>query len=364
MDNSRGAAAHVPIALAESSAVYGQLTWTPAARDRLRVTAGVRRTVDWKQWDFQLLLNNMIYLDGSDGVREKKWSNTDYKLGVAWDLSEDRLLYANYSTGFRSGSWFFGAIPQYDPEFIDAYEIGWKGRLLDGRMEFGANVYYYDFTDMTVQFTAFDTIQQQDALAFFNLGKAESYGFNVSGTYLLNDRDTLTFNLDYIGSKILEFDFDEALAQFKSNIYEPKPTFDWTGLPFQNTTPWRLTAAWDRTIQTRNGATVSSRIQGVWNDERYYAYRDDTLVQPKFEGFLIDSYLTLDWHITYRRPDSGWFVGGYIVNITDEIIPESLGIRTAIGTLATTPVPHGGDAYLSGNLRPGRRFGIRFGYDF
>jgi outer membrane receptor protein involved in Fe transport len=230
-------------------------------------------------------------------------------------------------------------------------------------MELGTNAYYYDFTDMTVQFSAFDTVQLQDALAFFNLGKAESYGFNVSGTYLLGDRDALTFNLDYLGSKILEFDYDEALAEFKSDIYEPNPGFDWTGFSFANTTPWRLTVGWDRTMQLASG-TFSSRVQGVWNDDRYYQYRDDTLVQPKFDGWLVDSHITLDWNINYRPDDSDWFVGAYVSNITDKIVPASLGSRTPNGTLAAEPVPNGATRYLSGSLRPGRRFGIRFGYDF
>ena len=103
-DNPFGIAFHAPISLAESNAVYGQVTWTPLFNDRLHLTAGGRKTDDWKQWDFQVNFYNAATVGGSRGLLTQEWDDTDYKLGIAWDLGDSSMIYSNLSTGFRAGS--------------------------------------------------------------------------------------------------------------------------------------------------------------------------------------------------------------------------------------------------------------------
>lgn len=352
--------------LSESQAIYGQVTWTPPAFDRLHLTAGARTTDDWKQWDFQVVLEpiNMV-VGGSNGLLTKEWSNDDYKIGVAFDITDTSMIYANHSTGYRAGSWFPGPVPQYDPEYVDAYEIGWKGRLADNRLDLSVNAYYYDYQDMAIGFDAFNTVSMEDEIGMFNLGNAEIFGANLSATWLATDNDILTVNIDYTKSEIVSFDFASALAQYGPN-YSFNTVFDWTGLPTPNTTPWRVTLAWNRTFDLSNGGELTSRIQALWNDSRYEGYREDTLVQYEFDGYKVDSYTTIDWNVNYRPADANWNVGFYISNLTDEIVPNSLngGGNPPEGLLALQPIPNGGDAYITGTLRSPREFGFRVGVDF
>lgn len=361
---------HTPISLAESDALYGQVTWTPGG-GRFHLTAGARRTEDWKQWDFQVVFKPFdVIVGGSGGLRTAEWDNDDFKVGVSWDVGDDSLIYSNISSGFRAGSWFPGPVPQYNPEYVDAFEIGWKGRLADDRLELAANAYYYEFTDMAMQFTSFNTLSGEDEVSFANLGNSEILGFNVSGVYLPSDADVLTFNVDYTNTEIVSFDFASVLSQFPPGIYSLDAVFDWTGLPLVNTPEWRLTGAWTRTFNLGNGATVESRLQGFWNDERFEGYRDDTLVQYEFAGYHVDSYLTVDWNVRYQPGDENWYLGFYVRNITDETIIHSVGGAQPgggsppEGTLALQPVPNGDDAYLTGQLRAPRTVGFRFGYAF
>ena len=62
--------------------MYGQVTWTPPFNDRLHLTAGGRKTDDWKQWDFQVNFYNRITVGGSHGLLTREWDDTDYKLGI------------------------------------------------------------------------------------------------------------------------------------------------------------------------------------------------------------------------------------------------------------------------------------------
>jgi iron complex outermembrane recepter protein len=356
---------HGPTSEAESDAVYGQFTWTPPALQRLHITAGARKTEDWKKWDFQVVLFDSFVVGGSDGILEKEWDSTDWKVGLGWDLGENSLLYANVSTGYRSGSWFPGPIPQYDPEYVDAWELGWKGRLADNRLELSTNVYHYDYTDMAVQFDALNLISGRSEIGMFNLGASEIMGANISGTWLVSDNDLINFNIDYTDGEFTEFDFGSAASQYGPN-YSFDTVFDWTGLALPNTTKWRASAGWNHTFNFSNGSTFDTRLQGLWNDDRYSNYRETTLVQYEMPGYLIDSYVTLDLNVRYRPQEGNWYLGAYVTNITDErILNDATGGNNAPeGTLAVNPVPNGGDAYITGQLRPPREYGMRFGYTF
>lgn len=361
--NANGIAFHAETSTSKSNAYYGQVTWTPPAFDRLHLTAGGRKSTDKKNWDFHVVFRNQFDVGGSNGPREKEWDNDDWKLGISFDLSDNSMIYANASTGFRSGSWFPGPLPDYDPEYVDAYEIGWKGRFLDGRLDLVFNAYTYDWKDMAIGFDAFNVVSQENEVSMFNLGLAEIMGFNVGGNWLVTDVDLLSFNVDYNDSEIKEFDVSAALALFGPN-YDLDTVFNWTGLTLPNTTPWRVTLAWNHTFTFSGGGELDSRIQSVWNDSRYYGYREDTQVQYEFDGYKLDSYATLDWNLLYRPADANWHAGFYVTNITDEVVINNIGGggNAPTGTLAGT-LP-AGNGYLTGNLRAPREFGIRLGVEF
>ncbi len=84
---------------------------------------------------------------------EKEWTG---KMGVDYRLSEEWMVYASYSKGYRAGS-FNGGVYYVSrtidggayaaPEYIDAYEVGFKADLLDNSMRLNAAAFYYDYTD-------------------------------------------------------------------------------------------------------------------------------------------------------------------------------------------------------------------------
>jgi iron complex outermembrane receptor protein len=82
-----------------------------------------------------------------------------FKVGVEWKpviaspFVDKFMVYANTSTGFRSGSYnaeFIGsqaALTSLAPEKITAYETGVKTVLDDRKLLINASVYHYKFTD-------------------------------------------------------------------------------------------------------------------------------------------------------------------------------------------------------------------------
>jgi outer membrane receptor protein involved in Fe transport len=158
-----------------SYAVFGEGYYNIA--DNLKVTAGLRWTVDRKEApeipSWVLASDSVGYPVVS--VTHQEWREPTGRLTLDWkpDLSftDETLLYASFAHGYKSG----GANPPpagpvaycgncglnadvsdakvsvthpktFDPEFVNAFELGAKNTLLDGRLTVNTAAFYYDYT--------------------------------------------------------------------------------------------------------------------------------------------------------------------------------------------------------------------------
>lgn len=77
------------------------------------------------------------------------FSATTGTAGLAWTPTKDILAYVRYSRGYKAGATndgSFSAVPLAGPEFINAYEVGWK-QTFGSNLVIDADVFYYDFID-------------------------------------------------------------------------------------------------------------------------------------------------------------------------------------------------------------------------
>ena len=165
-----------------SYAVFGEAYYNLA--DNLKLTAGLRWTVDKKQAP---RIPSMLTAADSVGltrlnVQEQEWREPTGRVAIDWkpDLSftDETLLYASYSHGYKAGgsnpppssvvAWAFAsrdpiggsagnllaesvAKPKtFNPEFVNAFEVGTKNTLLDGRLTLNGDAFYYDYTGYQV----------------------------------------------------------------------------------------------------------------------------------------------------------------------------------------------------------------------
>ena len=163
-----------------SYAVFGETYYE--LTDNLKVTAGVRWTVDKKEapripsW---VLAEDTVGYPVVD-VIEQEWREPTGRLAIDWkpdlSLTDETLVYASIARGYKAG----GANPPpagpvmycsecgagsdsstlgpavvsksathpktFDPEFINAFELGSKNTLLDGRLTLNLAAFYYDYT--------------------------------------------------------------------------------------------------------------------------------------------------------------------------------------------------------------------------
>ncbi len=77
-----------------------------------------------------------------------------YKAGLEYDLAPQSMTYAQVTTGYKSGGFDTTATPPkaYLPESVTAYELGIKNRFLENRLQLNADVYYYAYQNLQVQY--------------------------------------------------------------------------------------------------------------------------------------------------------------------------------------------------------------------
>ncbi len=126
-------------------AVYGQGTFRVS--DRLAITAGVR-------WQDEEQTDAGAQFFGIFGPfsRETNDDAVTWKLGAEYDLSDNNMIYALASTGWKNGGTNPAAITGgaallpigYEPEEVTAFEIGSRNTFLGGRAKLNITAFLYD----------------------------------------------------------------------------------------------------------------------------------------------------------------------------------------------------------------------------
>jgi outer membrane receptor protein involved in Fe transport len=124
------------------------------------VTAGLRYTHDEKDvYPVSPLLFGFlsgVFVPPPVPHQHAEFDEVTGRLGFDWridtGLTDQTLLYAFYSRGYKGGGFnppgsvgISGVTETFDPEFVNAYEIGIKNTLFDGSMIFNATGFHYDY---------------------------------------------------------------------------------------------------------------------------------------------------------------------------------------------------------------------------
>lgn len=127
--------------------------------------------------------------------------DTIFKFSLDWKASDDVLLFATYSEGFRppvtnrvggglatnqTGAFENFRIPVYSlTDTLENYELGMKGDFLDGILRVNATAFYSEITDL--QTSRFDPTNISFLVFTDNVGDAEITGLDTDITWLASD---------------------------------------------------------------------------------------------------------------------------------------------------------------------------------
>jgi iron complex outermembrane receptor protein len=208
--------------------VYGQVDW--AITDAFTLTAGLRYTDDKLSADngnwirtvcgFHPSAVGSIVQDrdyraagcpdstpgqlGPNTIDSpvQELTETGYKLSANYRFGEASMVFLSIADGFKGGSYDNRALATGDdpiaPEFLTAYEIGYKGTFADGKVQLNAAYYFYDWEDLQL-FESYGGIP-----ALVNLPGIEISGIEVELKWAPNDRWYIQAGLGTADSEVVD----------------------------------------------------------------------------------------------------------------------------------------------------------------
>jgi iron complex outermembrane receptor protein len=329
----------------DSVALYGQADWRPAMfDDRLTLSLGVRWTEEEKD---QYIDHPGDFTAQADDT----FDNTSPTVAVSWAFTDDINGYARYAKGWKSGGFNGEAsseerfLDAYDDEEVDAYEIGLKSLLWDGRLQLNLAAFYNDIEDF--QLSVFEGAAAASLVT--NIPKYETQGAEVEAVMLVTE--DLRLNLAY---GYLDADYDKFPKDF--TLF----TKDEAGVPYSpdNT----LTVGADWTVARTDWGTWDFHVDVNYTDD-YVPYIDpDQVAESQIDDrTLVNARLALS-EIPFPG-DGTLLVALWGQNLTD----EDYRINTIpFGGVDQRVDPNGGSGvgWTTSYFGEPRTYGVELTYSF
>lgn len=155
------------------------------------------------------------------------------RAALSYTFDSGTLVYASYSRGYRSGAFNGGGytssvgITYIDPERVNAYEIGVKGRFLDNKLTLSGAGFYYDYSNQQVQDT------RPGPVSFLvNAPKSQVYGGEVEATFRAFPGFVINASGGYLHASYKELTLQGTDLSGNALPFAPRWTatagFDWT----------------------------------------------------------------------------------------------------------------------------------------
>jgi iron complex outermembrane receptor protein len=134
------------------------------------------------------------------GPFHQDYSNFSPTVGVDFHITQDMMLYASFSKGYKTGSWTtrlsnphptYDSSLHFDPEFAKTYELGFKSELFDHRLRM--NLAAFGTKYQNIQLNS----QQGISPTIINAGNASIYGVEAEIQALLGGGFSLTSGLGF-----------------------------------------------------------------------------------------------------------------------------------------------------------------------
>ena len=285
----------------------------------------------------------------TDGAISDKqsWDDTTARVIARWRPTDNALLFASWTQGFKSGGFgSFAAVDangdrvaccetgisaadgfrprSFDPEFVDSYEFGYNGSWFEGRADVRLSGFFYDYEDLQISF--FDAGSGANTVE--NVGQVDGQGLEGTITAALSDNWEVYFGLSWLDTEatgvqqVCDGDTEDA-CEGRNLFWAP----DWTGAFVLTGVFPAGNGEWRGDIE----AFYESERGGGWGNFPETNIPANTIVAARVE---------------YQFANN-WIIGAYVENLTDEFTYDGMNNNGGI-------IP----AHFFGHRRP-RTFGLR-----
>lgn len=204
-----------------AGAAYLQVDW--ALSEQLTLTTGIRYTSETKDLEIEDLASGpsncstTVDNEGGTTTLPRLCSTSDLtaagipsslntsiftpRFGLQYTPTDDVLLFASATRGFKSGAWNArDPLPQnlinIDPEIVWSYEVGAKTQFFDDRLRLNLTAFYSDAADLQTP-SAFENVAGQTIFITGNFADLRVMGIEAEATAVVNEYVTTFLTLGF-----------------------------------------------------------------------------------------------------------------------------------------------------------------------
>jgi iron complex outermembrane receptor protein len=197
----------------------------------------------------------------------------------------------------------------YQPETLTAYEVGYKGKLMGGKLRLNASAFYYDYKNL--QLSGIVSVGGTPNQLTTNAGKASVKGVELEAIVQPDSHNRLSPGLDLL---------DAHYTQYCPH-YNTSNVCNDTGLGASSTA--RPTPRSGQHTYTQ--PVGAGRIEAAASTRVTSSSAVTAFTYP--EQFVTPSHSTTDLTMTYHAPGDHWYLQGYAKNLENFITVNGERLR-------------------------------------
>jgi len=310
--------------------------------DRLTLTVGARQTWDRKKQDYTLWAGVLSSFRDIEAVGplvgnakgEAKFKEFTPKVGLQFEFNPNFRVYGSYTKGYNTGGFggrpgdLAAAIIPYQPETMDAYEIGFKSELFDRRVRFNASAFYNTMDNKQEDVLTFvqDENGARNVTRTVNAARARYKGVEVELAVIPVPGWTISSSAGYLSAKY---------KSYTANLGQGE--VDLTSLKLRRTPKWTGGFNSDYVFDVGEG-------KAGLNATFAYVSRYETNVLNDPRGSITPTGI-LDLSARYSFPVVGSLnleVSAFVKNVTDNTTYTGSTSGNAVGTFLEFAIPRVG----------------------
>ena len=261
------------------------------------------------------------------------------RIGARYSVTDDVMLYAQYSRGYRSSAFNGGALARKEdlnvaqPEKLNSYEAGIKSQWLDRRLTVNSSVFYYDFRNQ--QFLNAVNVGGIQASQLVNAGAARTYGLELEVIFEPVDGLNLYAGLGLLDAKYK----DLTLPDPRSNVVT-----DLAGNTLIEAPKSTLNLAADYDARISDTSVLTFHVDAVHVSKQFFTAFNDSAASS-------DPFWEANARVSYRNDEHNYEVAVWVKNLNDNTTPTGTVLNFG-SQLRFTTIPYP------------RRWGISLNYEF
>jgi iron complex outermembrane receptor protein len=264
---------------------------------------------------------------------EAKFNKFTFRASLDHRFNDELFSYLSFNRGFKAGGFNTGSpgTRAYEPETLDAYELGIKTDLLNRRLRVNAAAFYYNYKNIQIQQL------NLGAITIINGASAHIYGLDLDAVAQVTDQFRLTAALGLSHPDFKSFP-DCPISVPSGGV--PSGIGSCAGNQLPLSSKITATIAGEYTVPLPKGSLVANG--NVYFNDGFYTEADNVYHQP--------SYAELGAQLHWTAPGDHFTLGVYGKNLTD---------RRVINFETTIP-----NGTHTGFYQEPRTYGVTAGYKY